>query len=98
MRGILGVDMAVVARRALLSGRVQGVAFRHYTKVRARELGLVGWVRNLADGRVETWVEGPEEAVQTMIAWLQHGPPSARVEDLSVETVDVAKHERFGVR
>ncbi len=74
--------MARVARRVLVSGRVQGVAFRWFAKERADALGVAGWVRNLHDGRVETWVEGEEAAVQEMLAWLRRGPPAAHVEGL----------------
>ena len=51
--------MGVEARRTIVRGIVQGVAFRHHTKVRARELGLAGWVRNLPDGSVEVTAEIP---------------------------------------
>ena len=90
--------MADVARRVLVSGQVQGVGFRHHTKVRARELGLAGWVRNLPDGDVEAWLEGPEDAVESMIAWLRRGPPAARVDDVAVDTAEPAGHAQFGVR
>lgn len=63
----------------LVSGRVQGVGFRWYARAKAEELGLAGWVRNLPDGRVEAWLEGEEEAVRAMLAWLAKGPPAARV-------------------
>jgi len=90
--------MNATARRALVSGTVQGVAFRHHAKLRARELGLGGWVRNLPDGRVEAWVEGPEAAVESMVAWLRRGPADARVEALDVESAEPAGHDRFRVR
>ncbi len=89
--------MTTVARRALVSGSVQGVGFRHYTKVRARELGLGGWVRNLPDGRVEAWLEGPEDVVQAMIDWLRRGPTSARVTDVAIEPNTPAGHAQFRV-
>lgn len=90
--------MASVARHALVSGRVQGVAFRHYTKVRARELGLTGWVRNLADGRVEVWIEGPDEAVRSMTAWLERGPPAAHVDEVRITPVESEGHAQFRVQ
>jgi len=77
---------------------VQGVGFRHYTKLRARELGLAGWVQNLPDGRVEVWVEGPETIVGEMLEWLRSGPPPARVSALEVREVEPALLERFEVR
>lgn len=86
------------ALHALVSGRVQGVAFRHHAKLRARELGLCGWVKNLPDGRVEAWLEGPSAAVDAMTTWLRRGPPSARVESVVADPVPPAGHARFEVR
>jgi len=73
-------------RRAeiLVSGLVQGVYFRHYTKRKADEFGLTGSVRNLMDGRVEVVCEGDEEAVGKLIAWCKRGPQWARVEHLDL--------------
>ncbi len=69
---------------ALVSGRVQGVYYRASTQEAARGLGLRGWVRNLPDGRVELEAEGPDDAVQRLIDWLRVGPPSARVDDVTI--------------
>ena len=69
-----------------VTGRVQGVGFRWHTVGRARELGVVGWVRNEPDGSVAIHVEGPEEAVSAMMGWLRLGPPAGRVD--KVETQD----------
>ena len=73
-------------RRFLVSGRVQGVAYRAWTKLEARALGLTGWARNLADGRVEVVVCGQPAAVTALHAKLAEGPPAARV--TSVEAAD----------
>jgi acylphosphatase len=64
---------------AVVHGRVQGVSFRHYTMLRARELGLTGWVRNLPDGTVETTAEGDKTALDALLDFLQDGPPAAHV-------------------
>jgi acylphosphatase len=69
----------------LVSGRVQGVAFRAYTEDEARRLGVRGWVRNLRDGRVEAEAEGDRAAVEALVAWCRRGPPSARVDGVEVE-------------
>jgi acylphosphatase len=90
--------MDPIARHALVSGSVQGVAFRHYTKTEARALGLTGWVKNLSDGRVEVWAEGPEKDVETLLAWLRRGPPSAHVASVHVDVVHPAAHDAFKVR
>ena len=65
-------------------GRVQGVAFRHYTSLRAMELGVNGWVRNLPDGSVAVVFEGDEDAVNALIDWCRQGPPAAVVERLDL--------------
>lgn len=74
----------MIRRRVLISGLVQGVYFRAYTRDTATELGVTGWVRNLPDGRVEAVFEGKEEAVGRMIEWCRRGSPRARVEDVEV--------------
>jgi acylphosphatase len=74
-----------VRAHVFVSGRVQGVTFRATTRRRAREAGVDGWVRNLADGRVEAVFEGPRSAVESMVEFCGEGPPAARVEDVAVE-------------
>jgi acylphosphatase len=62
---------------------VQGVFFRASTARRARELGLVGHALNLEDGRVEILAIGPPARVDALCAWLEVGPPGARVEHVA---------------
>ena len=62
-----------------IAGRVHGVGFRYSALDRARRLGLLGWVRNTPDGRVECVVEGPAEAVDAYVAWCRRGPSMAHV-------------------
>jgi len=78
----VGTD--VVRAHVIVSGRVQGVFYRHSAAERAREHGLAGWVRNIHDGRVEATFQGPRPAVEEMIRWCGMGPPSARVDDVEV--------------
>jgi acylphosphatase len=68
----------------LVSGRVQGVFFRGATHAKMRALGLSGWVRNLADGRVEAVVEGDDARVEQALAFLRRGPPHAVVEHVEL--------------
>jgi acylphosphatase len=75
------------ARRCLVSGRVQGVFYRASTRDRALDLGLSGYARNLADGRVEVLAIGEAGAVAQLCEWLWTGPPSAQV--TAVETQEV---------
>jgi acylphosphatase len=75
---------AVLAR---VSGRVQGVWFRDTARRVAEGLGITGWVRNLADGRVEALAQGPPEVVEDFVTWLHQGPPRAVI--LGVEVTEV---------
>jgi len=68
----------------IVSGRVQGVWFRGSTEAEARVAGVCGWVRNLADGRVEAVFEGPAPAVDALVAFCRRGPRHARVEGIEV--------------
>lgn len=76
----------VVAYRYLVSGRVQGVGFRFFTEDAAAREGLSGHARNLPDGRVEISVEGEAEAVARFERTIRHGPPGARVDEVTTET------------
>jgi len=80
-----------VARRLVISGRVQGVGFRWFTSEAAQREGVTGWVRNLPNGRVEAFVEGEAEAVQRVEAAIRRGPGGARVDDIFVD-----EEEAFG--
>ena len=74
-----------VARRFLISGRVQGVGYRYFAREVAVREGVTGWVRNLSDGRVEARVEGEVEAVTRVERALRSGPGGARVDDVFVD-------------
>jgi acylphosphatase len=76
-----------VVTRWLISGRVQGVGFRWFVARHAHAEDIVGWVRNLPDGRVEVVARGQDEALRTLEARLRAGPPSAAVS--SVERADI---------
>ncbi len=77
--------MARTCMHGYVSGRVQGVCFRQTTAEQAELLELDGWVRNLADGRVEVLFEGDEAAVAELTSWLQHGPQAAEVTALELQ-------------
>jgi acylphosphatase len=83
-----------VARRYVISGRVQGVGFRYFAADAAEREGLHGWVRNLPDGRVEITAEGDAEAVERFERQIHHGPRGARVE--AVEVDHIAPPGHFG--
>ncbi len=83
----------LVRRRALVSGRVQGVFFRDSSRQQAASRGVSGRARNLPDGRVEVVLEGPPDEVAAVLAWLHQGPAYARV-----ETVEVTEEPVEGLR
>jgi acylphosphatase len=77
--------MTATARRAVVSGRVQGVGFRFFAHRAAADAGVRGWVRNLPDGSVETFVEGEPEAVQRYLDRLRRGPLIGKVTQVAEE-------------
>jgi acylphosphatase len=83
---------SVIKKRyhVIISGRVQGVAFRAYTKQKADSLGLAGWVKNITQGRVEAVYEGDEESVSAMTDWCHRGPSLARVDKLDMQEEPIA--------
>jgi acylphosphatase len=89
----------VVRVRAIVSGRVQGVSYRVACADEADRLGVTGWVRNLADGRVELAVEGHRRAVDALVAWAAEGPRWAAVEAVDVVAEEPPEGlERFVIR
>jgi len=74
-----------MAKRLLVTGRVQGVGYRVSFAGQAKALGLGGWVRNRRDGAVEALVDGDEKAVQAVVAWAHQGPSAARVDHVAIE-------------
>ncbi len=84
---------------ATVQGRVQGVAFRHYTQVEANRLKLTGWVANRPNGSVRVVAEGPETALRRLAAWLENGPPAAWVEHCDIHWLDAAgEFHDFSIR
>jgi DNA ligase D-like protein (predicted 3'-phosphoesterase) len=93
-----GGSKATAAVRAVARGRVQGVGYRDATVRHARELGVLGWVRNEDDGSVRVHAEGDADAVEALVAWLGEGPRGASVEGVECERVKREGHEQFAVR
>ncbi|MDR0561380.1 MAG: acylphosphatase [Spirochaetaceae bacterium] len=88
-----------MAFSAVISGRVQGVGFRHACAYEARRLGLCGWVKNAWDGSVEVWSEGPVSAQECFLGWLREGPPFARVKSIrTAPEIPTGKYQNFSVQ
>ena len=75
--------MAVTAARLVITGRVQGVGFRAWTRREARRRGLRGWVRNRSDGSVEALLIGDAAAVDSLAEACRRGPTMARVDGIA---------------
>jgi acylphosphatase len=89
----------LIARRYVITGRVQGVGFRLFAEAAAAREGLHGWVRNRPDGAVEAWIEGDAESVQRIEAALHRGPSGAHVDRVEIEdAVPTGRATGFMVR
>lgn len=80
--------------RLLVSGRVQGIGFREFTRRTAHRLGVGGWVCNLGDGRVEVVADGERPALDALVTAVRSGPPGALVRDVQQEWQYVPGWER----
>ena len=89
---------AVIRRRVVAQGRVQGVFFRDTCRREASGRRVSGWITNREDGAVEAVFEGEASAVQARVAWVRHGPPQARVTQLDVIDEEPRGERGFSVR
>ena len=87
-----------IRRRATVHGNVQGVFFRDSTQEEAEKRGVNGWVRNQSDGSVETVLEGPRDAVEAMLQFLEDGPSRADVDRVDVQEEEPEGLSSFEVR
>ena len=85
--------MAQVLRGFRITGKVQGVYFRHSTRIEAERLTLTGYARNLPDGSVEVVARGTVGAVERLRQWLHQGPKMARVEAVTELKLEELKLE-----
>lgn len=88
----------MIRRHVVVHGTVQGVFFRASCQQAAARLGLSGWVRNRPDGTVEAQFEGPDSAVEQMLAWCRTGPPRAAVTRVEVSDLESVGGRGFDVR
>ncbi|CAH2603989.1 Acylphosphatase [Rhodovastum atsumiense] len=85
----------MAAKRLVISGRVQGVGFRHWITREAGRLGVSGWVRNRRDGRVEVLVDGDTASVEELLRLCRLGPRLAEVTEIVEELVDTCPDPGF---
>ncbi len=85
------------ARHFLVSGRVQGVGYRYFAYRAALRLGLLGWVRNLADGRVEALAEGSPAALDAFAEELRRGPAHSSVTRLDQQPATARGFSGFDI-
>ncbi len=84
--------------RIFVTGRVQGVFFRQTLKITAKKNNVLGWVKNLKDGRVESVLEGDAENVSRLVEWVHGGPANAIVEDVEIHNETfVGEFSKFDV-
>lgn len=88
----------MLCKQFLVAGRVQGVWYRAATRERAEALSLGGYVRNLADGRVEVVACGAEERLAELADWLWQGPARARVSAVEAQDLEWRQTASFDVR
>jgi len=84
-------------KRIKVIGKVQGVFFRKSTYDKAKELGLVGWVKNDEDGSVLAEIEGDREGVQALEAWMKEGPEGAIVDGFLEEEIEERGYSEFKI-
>ena len=87
-----------IRKRLRVSGHVQGVWYRGAMQREAQLVGLVGWVKNLPDGRVEAVVQGTAEQIGSIIRWCAVGPPAAKVTDVETHDEPVSELAGFNIR
>jgi len=89
----------MIQRHVFISGKVQGVGFRASVLLEAQKYPtLMGFVRNLVDGRVEAVIAGEESDVLSLASWCKHGPRAARVSGIEVKEEDLDPSlEKFGI-
>lgn len=85
------------ALEIIVSGVVQGVGFRHYTREAALQIGVSGTVKNLPDGTVKILVEGPQATVTQFLDWCHQGPQSATVTQLTYSEIELSGFSNFNI-
>ncbi|MBC7925335.1 MAG: acylphosphatase [Bryobacteraceae bacterium] len=87
----------LISRRYFVSGRVQGVGFRHFVNKHAQALGMAGYTRNLDDGRVEVYAIGTASSHDQLSGFLHKGPPTSQVRSVDVSEAAPERVEGFRI-
>lgn len=87
--------MANSGYKVVVTGRVQGVCFRHSTAMEARQLGITGYAKNLRDGSVEVIMFGENAQLQVLLTWLETGSKRSIINSIVVDEIDFKKETRF---
>lgn len=80
--------MSVSGAKIMVSGYVQGVGYRYFALDAAAALGVKGYVRNIAGGKVEVYAEGEKSLIEELIGKLRQGPFNSQVSDVDVTYVE----------
>ena len=92
-------DRENISARLLIRGKVQGVYFRFNMQQIAKSNSVVGWVRNLSDGRVEAFLEGNKDSVKTVVEWSKIGPENSRVDEVTIDYGQfLGKYHNFAIQ
>ena len=87
----------MIARRYIVTGRVQGVGFRYFTHRVAQQLGVRGRVKNLPNGTVEVYAEGDENPMEQFLTGIKKGPSLGFVKDVAVGEVEPEGYQEFSI-
>ena len=89
---------AKIARRFIITGKVQGVNYRRFAATEAYALDITGYARNLNDGSVEVAAEGTPINLDLLAQKLSMGPPSARVDNVTAEDIPFTTFRGFVIK
>lgn len=88
----------MVARKWLVTGRVQGVGFRNYVQKHALKLDITGYAKNLADGSVEVHAVGDAANLNKLSGYVRRGPMLAEVRTIDEQSADLVRYDGFQIR
>ncbi len=81
-----------------ITGKVQNVGFRYYTRKKAQSLNLTGFVRNLPDGSVYAEASGPKNDMDVFIDYCRKGPDWSIVDSIVIQDIPLQEFDGFSIR